>query len=166
MKNFRVVGIDPGISGAFALCVDGTIVDVRDMVTIPEIISGKARNRPNPSLMADLFDEWQKAGPFCAYIEKVQSIRGEGAVGAFAFGKGAGMIEGVLAGLRIPFTLVSPQIWKRTLNVPADKNAARARACQLFPNMAGRFARVKDDGRAEAALIALFGHRDIKGAMS
>jgi crossover junction endodeoxyribonuclease RuvC len=76
------------------------------------------------------------------------------------------MIEGVAAGMRIPYSLVIPQTWKKALGVPADKNAARARACQLFPNMASKFARVKDDGRAEAALIALFGYRDLVGMLA
>jgi hypothetical protein len=38
------------------------------------------------------------------------------------------------------------------------KDAARKRACQLFPQVAGLFSRVKDDGRAEAALLAYYAH--------
>jgi hypothetical protein len=37
------------------------------------------------------------------------------------------------------------------------KTASRERAQLLLPNYADLFARVKDDGRAEAALLALWG---------
>jgi hypothetical protein len=39
----------------------------------------------------------------------------------------------------------------------ASKDAARSEAIRRWPNHAGLFARVKDDGRAEAALIAVAG---------
>jgi crossover junction endodeoxyribonuclease RuvC len=37
------------------------------------------------------------------------------------------------------------------------KDAARSEAIRCWPGKAGLFARVKDDGRAEAALIAVAG---------
>ena len=40
---------------------------------------------------------------------------------------------------------------------PADKDGARARASQLLPWAAHQWARAKDDGKAEASLIALYG---------
>lgn len=166
MTGIRVIGVDPGITGAFALCVDGQIIDVRDMPIIADIVSGKTRNRPNPALMVALIAEWQKDGPLSVYVEKVGVTPKDGAVGAFAFGKGAGMIEGCLAGLGVPYTLVIPQTWKKVLAVPADKNAARARACQLFPAMASKFSRVRDDGRSEASLISFFGYRDLVGMLA
>ncbi len=82
----------------------------------------------------------------------------------FNFGRGYGQIEGVLAALEIPVTLVTPQVWKRSLSVPADKSASRARAAQLWPGLAGTFSRVRDDGRAEAALIGLYGAQQRKAA--
>ena len=38
-----------------------------------------------------------------------------------------------------------------------DKGVSRSVAIQRFPKNAADFARVMDDGRAEAALIALYG---------
>jgi crossover junction endodeoxyribonuclease RuvC len=75
----------------------------------------------------------------------------------FSFGFSAGLVDGVLAGLGIPTTYVTPQSWKRAAGLTSDKSAVRLRAAQLFPDMAKHFARVKDDGRAEAALIARYG---------
>ena len=53
--------------------------------------------------------------------------------------------------------MVRPNIWKREAAVPADKNAARMMATRLWPDHSNLFARVKDDGRAEAALLAKWG---------
>jgi crossover junction endodeoxyribonuclease RuvC len=80
----------------------------------------------------------------------------------FNFGRDYGQILGVLAALEIPVTLVTPAKWKSTLRIPADKSAARARAAQLWPGLAGTFARARDDGRAEAALIGFYGAQTIK----
>lgn len=77
----------------------------------------------------------------------------------FAFGKAYGTLRGVVAALGIPMTVVSPVTWKRALGVPAAKDGARARASQLLPDAAAHWQRVKDHGRAEAALIALYGLR-------
>ncbi|XP_060665649.1 uncharacterized protein LOC132797913 [Drosophila nasuta] len=51
---------------------------------------------------------------------------------------------------------VTPAVWKKATGCPADKGGARARAMQLFPTAADQFKRVKDDGRAEAALIGVY----------
>ena len=67
------------------------------------------------------------------------------------------MIKGVLSTLGIPFTPVSPSKWKKTFNLGKDKNESRAAATRLFPDLASEFARKKDDGRAEAILIAKWG---------
>ena len=96
-----------------------------------------------------------------AYVEYVGARPGEGAVGAFAFGRSRGVIEGVLGALAIPVTFIAPAAWKRTIGIPPGKegakDAARAEAIRRWPEHAALFARKKDDGRAEAALIAVAG---------
>jgi len=72
----------------------------------------------------------------------------------FTFGRGLGIVEGVALGAGIPVRWVSPAKWKRALGLSADKGASRRRAIELWPAQSAMFARVKDDGRAEAALIA------------
>jgi hypothetical protein len=43
------------------------------------------------------------------------------------------------------------------MRLSTDKNASRALASQFFPDCSDQWKRVKDDGRAEAALIAHYG---------
>jgi hypothetical protein len=54
---------------------------------------------------------------------------------------------------------VDPSAWKKTMHLSTDKNASRALASQYFPDAADQWSRVRDDGRAEAALIAYYGAR-------
>ena len=82
-------------------------------------------------------------------------------MGAFAFGRSRGICEGVLAALGIPASHIAPAAWKRAVGIAPGKDgakdAARSEAIRRWPAKAALFDRVKDDGRAEAALIAIAG---------
>ena len=69
-------------------------------------------------------------------------------------GLAIGVILGVLAGTGVAIELVRPAIWKKGAGIGKDKGSARKAAQERFPDAADLFARVKDDGRAEAALLA------------
>jgi crossover junction endodeoxyribonuclease RuvC len=151
----RVLGIDPGKSGGVALIdTDALTVAVVDM---PVEATTKSRELTSPSGLAAHFHA-------CAadylFLEEVGVLPGEGAVGAFSFGRGFGRIEGVAAGALIPVWLVRPQEWKRQLQVPAEKGRSVTRAKQLLPAAAPPFSGPRGglkDGRAEACLIAFYG---------
>ena len=55
----------------------------------------------------------------------------------------------------------TPASWKKHFKLSKDKGVSRATASQRFPQNAELFKRVKDDGRAEAALIALYGYEKL-----
>jgi crossover junction endodeoxyribonuclease RuvC len=109
-------------------------------------------------LLAALIARW---APSKAFVEYVGARPGEGAVGAFAFGRARGVVEGVLAAAAVPVAFLTPPTWKREVGIAAGKvgtkDAARSEAVRRWPAKAALFARVKDDGRAEAALIAIAG---------
>lgn len=111
----------------------------------------------NAPLVADIL---AKTHASHAFVELVGARPGEGPAGAFSFGKSLGTIEGVLATLSIPQTLITPAVWKRIVGVPPGKEAkdrARAEAIRRWPSKAALFARKRDDGRAKACLIAIAG---------
>lgn len=98
------------------------------------------------------------------YIEEVNASPQMGVVSAFSFGEGKGVLLGVAAAMGVPTTLVKPTQWKKQMRVPADKRAAVQRASQLFPAVASLFKGPRGgvfDGRAEAALIALYGAMEL-----
>jgi crossover junction endodeoxyribonuclease RuvC len=150
-----IMGIDPGISGAIAIydtsCGD---VIVEDMPTVEVTRNGKVKREVSPQLLSEAI-----AAAFAnqAFLERVGAMPGQGVSSTFSFGRTVGMIEGVLATLNIPTTIVPPTTWQRKLNVRGGKDGARERAMQLFPKQASLFSRKKDDGRADAALIAYYG---------
>jgi crossover junction endodeoxyribonuclease RuvC len=115
------------------------------------------RRALNAPLVADIL---AKTHASHAFVELVGARPGEGPAGAFSFGKSLGTIEGVLATLSIPQTLITPAVWKRIVGVPPGKEAkdrARAEAIRRWPSKAALFARKRDDGRAKACLIAIAG---------
>lgn len=151
-----VLGIDPGLSGAVALYnASNGALQVDDMPTHELKRGGKNKRELDLPGLAGLFDV--NGLVRMAFVEQVGAMPGQGVSSVFAFGKAYGAVLGILAARNIPMTMVPPQRWKKALNVPAAKDGARARASQLLPSHAAHWKRVKDDGRAEAALIAYYG---------
>lgn len=151
------MGVDPGASGAIAFIrSDGSLGAVHDMPTV-DVKSGKSiKRRVSPQALARLTEQHE---PTHAFVERVGAMPGQGVSSMFAFGYSAGLVEGVLSALKIGVTMIAPAAWKRAAGLTADKGHARQRAMQIWPEHAALFARVKDDGRAEAALLALHGLR-------
>ena len=155
-----IIGIDPGAGGAVAILErSGELVHVFDMPSVEVISGGKAKRRVSPEMLAAELRLYNVHGT-CAYIEQVGAMPGQGVSSMFAFGEAFGLAKGVLAGLGIPVQTVTPSKWKKALSLNAGKDGARAKAAALWPNQAGEFRRVKDDGKAEAALIAHWGLND------
>jgi crossover junction endodeoxyribonuclease RuvC len=155
-----VAGIDPGLSGALALldAPSGAVLDVADMPTLALSRGGKNKRELDAHALARLIGDRR---PDHAVVELVGTMPGQGVSSVFAFGRAYGILLGVLAARGVPYTLVAPVAWKRALGVPAAKDGARARASQLMPSAAHHWPLVKHDGRAEAALIAYFGVRQL-----
>lgn len=155
-QSIRTLGIDPGLSGAIALLEGRTLVDVFDMPVI-ETLSGKRKKRRiSPELLTVELEKY--IGTIDrAFIEDVHAMPGQGVSSMFTFGEAFGLARGVLAGLKIPTRMVSPVTWKRAMRLPQGKDASRGMAAQLWPASAASFRRQRDDGRAEAALIAFWG---------
>jgi crossover junction endodeoxyribonuclease RuvC len=124
---------------------------------------GKTKRELDAHALARLIGDRR---PGHAFVELVGAMPGQGVSSVFAFGKSFGVVIGVLAALDVPFTFVAPVVWKRAFGVPAAKDGARARASQLMPAAAHHWTRVRDDGRAEAALIAYYGLRQLGRAVA
>lgn len=158
----KIIGIDPGLTGAMSVLVDGELVAVHDLPTF-EVgvgVRGSATKRKKRrkidinGLMA-LLKPHQDAD--CAWLEEVSAMPGMHVVSMFNFGKTAGMIEACVINSKIPLNFVRPNIWKKALGVPADKDSCRVRASELLPGGYPHWQRKKDHNRAESALIAHYG---------
>jgi len=148
----RVLGIDPGLGGAFALIDTGLkFLLVADMPIKP---LSKGKKAICAASCADIISAYD---PDLALVERVHAMKGQGVSSCFNFGTGYGVLQGALSALHVPYHLITPQEWKKYHRLGPDKGASRGAAARLFPEQAELFSRVRDDGRAEAALLALFG---------
>jgi hypothetical protein len=62
-----------------------------------------------------------------------------------------------VAACDLPYTLVSSMKWKKAMQCPKDKDAARSRASQLLPQYAHCWQLKRQDGIAESSLLAFYG---------
>lgn len=154
------VGIDPGLSGAIAR-LDSASGEVRieDVPTFEIKRNGKAKREIDCHSLARIVDDMTKEPGTRIVIELVSSMPGQGVSSVFAFGKAFGVLIGVSAATFCPIDFVSPAKWKREVGVTASKDGSRAKASMLFPRYSELWRRAKDDGRAEALLIALYASR-------
>jgi hypothetical protein len=139
-----VAGIDPGLSGGVAVVSP----DYGCTSILMPVADG----------IIDSFAVGQFLTDHCVefvVIEKTHSMPKQGVKSTFTFGFVSGQVRGAAEALGFPCKTVRPQEWKKHFDlINKDKNASRACATALFPRSCHQFLRVKDHGRAEAALIA------------
>ena len=151
------LGIDPGQTGSLAMIrvADGGEKDIR-LFDPPlfEVKSGKKLKHEydEASMVAALREFSQLEKDTSCVLERVSAMPGQGVTSMFNFGMGYGIWRGMLSALKIPYTLVSPVTWKGVVmrDMPKEKDAARLRASQLYPQMSPQLSRKKDIGRADA----------------
>lgn len=152
-----ITGIDPGKTGAIAvLDTEKLSLHLYDMPT--HIISKPKAKKLRSEVDCDSLNEilWLHEIDE-VYLEEVWSSPQMGVTSAFSFGDSYAACRGVVAGHRIRLVKVRPQVWMDSISVTSNATMVRNRATALFPPALGAFKRVKDDGRADAALIALYG---------
>ena len=145
-----IIGVDPGTSGALAV-VDLDTLALHVVEDMP-VVAG----RVTPALLANFVREVGWEDVYGVAVEFVRSSPQMGVTSAFSFGYAFGVAVGFFAA-HWPCAEIVPTLWKPTYHLTGkDKEASRAAAIGLWPASAGLFKRVKDDGRAEAALIARY----------
>ncbi len=169
MKEIVYVGIDPGLNGAVAAITSKRrVVGVWDAPT-STVKRGKTNKRVyQPIIMANILrDLMQSTEIQIVGLEFVHAMPGQGVSSMFSMGMGVGMWEGVIAALQMPMEHVTPQRWKKLMlqaGTGDNKQASIIKAQQIFPKAAALYlTRKKDDGRAEAMLIAEYLRRTSQG---
>ena len=147
MPGDCIVAMDPGLSGAVAFywIADPDRVDVHDMPVVDKQVNA-----------AELVMLLRLRKPKAAVIEQMQPMGKMGAASSMKLGRNFGVLIGVVTALEIPMQLAQPSRWKKAMRLTADKEHSRRIAIERFPRDAASFKRKKDEGRAEAALLALW----------
>lgn len=163
------IGIDNGLKGAVVIMGPDGIVWA-DTPVINAGKKGKSKNVFAVGAMVDILRGYSSADDVRAFIESAQAMPGQGVSSTFKTGLGFGLWQGICAGLDIPYEIVHPRTWTKAMcgDLPAGEPKARSmmKCQQLFPEIPlikerGRV--LSMDGRADAALIAAWGLRKMRG---
>lgn len=203
-----IAAIDPGINGAIA------IIDLREQNIVAGVFSTPTKNiiknkkkkkDYDIEAMANILEKYRGCKISVAQ-EATHAMPGQGTTSMYAFGRGAGIWEGIVAAYHMNQVFVSPMTWKKEwpdkllkkLDKPdllklkpleinklspaqlkkyketkkqfkydtdqakkLSKDNARELAGTLYPNLKEEFELKKDDGKAEALLIAEYIRRHI-----
>lgn len=150
------IGIDPGINGAVAF-IGGDRPRVFDLPRHP------FEHRLDGYALAALMRQHAPADEDTkVYLEKVHAVANHsgGGAGMQQMGsmmKSVGIIMGAIDCTRFPLSEIAPRGWKKFYSLDSDKAKSLALARRLYPELQDDLKRQKDDGRAEAVLIAHWG---------
>lgn len=145
----NILAIDPGLTGAIALIRTTGAPLLFDMPTMGR---GKgSRLRVN---MAELALIVRQCEADAAIIEEVSAMPGQGVTSMFSFGESYGIAQMAIVAAGLPIQRVQPRSWKGHFGLSREKDQSRTKAIELYPAVAEQLARKKDNGRAEALLIA------------
>ncbi len=139
------LGVDPGANGGLALLTQDGIAQAFRIPPTEGDLAQLFESRIVPARVA-----------YCL-IERVHSFPDAGVASMFTFGRGVGVLIGLLLAHKIPFEEIEPRIWQKALGIPPRvkkpkkpkpfmqyqpeetptqwKNRLRAKAQALFPNI-------------------------------
>ena len=152
----RIIGIDPGLSGAIAILEDDKIKEIFDM---PVMAEGKKNKRQlNNALLVKLIkDNIKNYEDTVIVVEKVNAMPGQGVTSMFNFGQTFGAIKGISAALGLPIFFVRPAKWKKHFElINSSKDASRTKAIEMFPSISEQLSKKKDVNKSDALLIARY----------
>ncbi len=152
----KIIGIDPGLSGAIAVMEDNKVLNLFD---IPVMSEGKKNKRQlNSALLVSLLKEnIVNHEEVAVVVEQVNAMPGQGVTSMFNFGQTFGAIKGVCAALDLPIFFVRPSKWKKHFElINSSKDSSRTKAIEMYPKLSNQLSKKKDVNKSDAILIARY----------
>lgn len=145
------MGLDPGFTGAWGL-IDhhGKYQSCGDMLNNGKHILSRA-------VWAEMCQAVDRQD-LEIIIEYVHSMPNQGVASSFKFGMAFGAAISITERFNCDWDMVTPQKWKKALQLDSDKNKSLELARQLWPT--APLTRKMDNGRAEALLLAEYLRRE------
>ena len=140
----KIIGIDPGLSGAIAILENNKVLNIFD---IPVMSEGKKNKRQlNSALLVSLLKEnISNNEEVTVVVEQVNAMPGQGVTSMFNFGQTFGAIKGVCAALELPIFFVRPSKWKKHFElINSSKDASRTKVIEMYPSLANQLTKKKD----------------------
>ena len=139
----KIIGIDPGLSGAIAVLENNKVLNIFD---IPVMSEGKKNKRQlNSALLVNLLKEnINEEEEVAVVIEQVNAMPGQGVTSMFNFGQTFGALKGICAALELPIFFVRPSKWKKYFElINSSKDASRTKAIEMYPNLSIQLSKKK-----------------------
>ncbi len=152
----KIIGIDPGLSGAIAVLQNNKVLNIFEM---PVMAEGKKNKRQlNSALLVELLNnQISKGEEVSVVVEQVNAMPGQGVTSMFNFGQTFGAIKGICAALGLPIFFVRPSKWKKHFElINSSKDSSRTKAIEMYPLLSKDLAKKKDVNKSDAILIARF----------
>jgi hypothetical protein len=156
MRTWSLLGVDPGKDGAVAL------LQMEHQRSLPRLLSVVSTDA-----LVVIGEMVERADVIVFERQQASAQMGRGS--AFALGRAAGMVEGVvLVGAKVPISWVTPVTWRTAFGLgggTGGKPVGHALALALLETAAERELVSRHD-EADAVLLAWWGWRHIalKGA--
>ncbi len=152
----KIIGIDPGLSGAIAILENNKVINIFD---IPVMTEGKKNKRQlNSALLVKMIkDNVNLHEEVSVVVEQVNAMPGQGVTSMFNFGQTFGAIKGICAALELPIFFVRPSKWKKHFElINSSKDSSRTKAIEMYPKLSHQLSKKKDVNKSDAILIARF----------
>ena len=155
-EGMRILGIDPGLSGAIAILEEKKVLSIFDM---PVMADGKKNKRQlNSAQLVNIIREnIAGADEIAVIVEQVNAMPGQGVTSMFNFGQTFGAIKGVCAALNLPIFFVRPSKWKKHFElINSSKDSSRTKVIEMYPSLSNQLSKKKDVNKSDAILIARY----------
>ena len=139
----KIIGIDPGLSGAIAILDNNKVLKIYDM---PVMSEGKKNKRQlNSAQLVNIIKENIKNyEEINVVVEQVNAMPGQGVTSMFNFGQTFGAIKGVCAALNLPIFFIRPSKWKKYFElINSSKDSSRTKAIEMYPSIANQLSKKK-----------------------
>ena len=152
----KIIGIDPGLSGAIAILEEKKVLGIYDMPVMAE--GKKSKRQMNSAQLVSIIKQNTKLDDEVAIVvEQVNAMPGQGVTSMFNFGQTFGAIKGVCAALELPIFFVRPAKWKKYFELlNSSKDASRTKVIEMYPALSNQLSKKKDVNKSDAILIARF----------
>ncbi len=152
----KILGIDPGLSGAIAILEKKKVLNLFDMPVMAE--GKKNKKQLNSAQLVNIIRENSIGDEEIAVVvEQVNAMPGQGVTSMFNFGQTFGAIKGVCAALNLPIFFVRPSKWKKYFElINSSKDSSRTKVIEMYPSLSSQLAKKKDVNKSDAILIARY----------
>ena len=153
----KIIGIDPGLSGAIAILEGKKVIKIFDMPVMAE--GKKNKKQLNSAQLTNILKENTsfKNEEIAVVVEQVNAMPGQGVTSMFNFGQSFGAIKGICAALNLPIFFVRPSKWKKHFElINSSKDSSRTKVIEMYPHLSNQLSKKKDVNKSDAILIARF----------